>query len=74
MEDPGGFRFMIRMSYEDFLFILQNLEEFLLGRVFLTATLVGKIIKCKCVSSAISSGKSSTWPNALDNTRQNLKQ
>ena len=65
---------MIRMSYEDVLFILLNFEEFLLGRAFLTAILVGKIIKCTCVSSAMSSGKLSTWPNALDDTRQNLKQ
>ena len=65
---------MIRMSYEEFLFILQNFEELLLGRVFLTAILVGKIIKCKCVSSAMSSGKSSTWPNALNDTQQDLKQ
>ena len=43
IEDPGGFRYMIRMSYEDFLFILQNFEEFLLGRAFFNATLVGKI-------------------------------
>ena len=61
---------MIRMSYEDLLFILQNFEEFLLGRAFLTAILVGKIFECTCVSSALLSGKLSTWPNALDNTRQ----
>ena len=40
IEDPRGFRYMIRMAYEDFLFILQNFEEFLLDRAFLTAILV----------------------------------
>ena len=59
---------MIRMPYKDFLFILQNFEEFLLGRAFLTTILVGKIIKCTCVSSAMSNGKSRTGPYALDNT------
>ena len=45
MEDPRGFRDKARMSYEDFQITLQNYEEFLLGRAFLTANLVGKIVE-----------------------------
>ena len=42
IEDPGGFRDMIMMSYEDFPLLSQNFGEFVLGRAFLTTILVGK--------------------------------
>ena len=61
---------MTRMSYDDFLFILQRIEEVLFGKAFATANFGGKFLEYSCMSLAMSNGKSSTCPNALDKTSE----